>query len=261
MQLNINKINKELTGGDPLPQPRPVKKTRFPDNLPKINIAAIRKVGFYRNALKKKSTVFITSLYEINRILEEKANKRELTQEKYDTEVNKLLPKRYYDIKNVFSKVASNELLPYRDNDHKIELKTENSLNYSFLYKQSETELLIIKKYFYKNLFKGFIILNQAFFTLLIFFIKKPNSGLRFYVDFRKLNALTKKDRYPLSLIDEALNRFKKIKIFTKLDIRQAFHRIKINLKIKDLTTFRTKYGTYKYKILPFGLTNRPAIF
>ena len=135
LQSNINKINKKLTGGDPLPQPRPVKKTRFPDNLPKINIVIIRKIGFYRNALKKESTVFVTSLYEINRILEEKANKRELTQEKHDTEVNKLLPKRYYDIKDVFSKAASNELLPYRDNDHKIELEAENSLSYSPLYK------------------------------------------------------------------------------------------------------------------------------
>ena len=135
LQSSINRINKELAGGDPPPQPRPVKKTRFPDNLPKIDIAAIGGVGFYRNALKKESTVFVTSLYEIDRILEEKANKRELTQEEHDAEVDKLLPKRYHDIKDVFFKAASDELPPHRDNDHKIELEAENSLSYSPLYK------------------------------------------------------------------------------------------------------------------------------
>ena len=83
----------------------------------------------------------------------------------------------------------------------------------------------------------------------------------RFCIDFRKLNAITRKDRYPLPLIDETLARFSRAKIFTKLDIRQAFHRIRMDPTAEDLTTFRTRYGAYKCKVLPFGLTNGPATY
>ena len=82
---------------------------------------------------------------------------------------------------------------------------------------------------------------------------------MRFCVDYRKLNAVTRKDRYPLPLLDETLARMSQAKIFTKLDIRQAFYRIRVHPDSEDLTTFRTRYGTYKYKVLPFGLTNGPA--
>jgi hypothetical protein len=112
-----------------------------------------------------------------------------------------------------------------------------------------------------KNLYKGFIKANQAPFTALILFIKKPNKGLRFYIDYYKLNSLTHKDQYPLPLIKETLTRLSKARIFTKLDIRQAFYRIQINPKSKELTIFQTRYRAYKYKVLPFRLTNRPATY
>ena len=92
-------------------------------------------------------------------------------------------------------------------------------------------------------------------------FVKKPSGGLRFYIDYRKLNALTRKDRYPLPLIDETLARISSAKIFTKLDIRQAFYRIRIHPDSEDLTTFRTRYRVYKCKVLPFGLINGPATY
>jgi reverse transcriptase-like protein/integrase-like protein len=90
---------------------------------------------------------------------------------------------------------------------------------------------------------------------------RKPDGGLRFCVDYRKLNAITRKDRYPLPLIDELMERLSRAKIFTKLDIRQGFHRIRMSPESEDLTTFRTRYGAYKYRVMPFGLTNGPANF
>jgi hypothetical protein len=80
-------------------------------------------------------------------------------------------------------------------------------------------------------------------------------------VDYRKLNQLIKKDQHPLPLIDETLARISQAKIFTKLDIRQAFHHLRIHPDSEELTTFRTRYGSYKYKVLPFGLTNGPAAY
>jgi hypothetical protein len=80
--------------------------------------------------------------------------------------------------------------------------------------------------------------------------VKKANSSLQFCVDFRKLNNLTCKDRYPLPLINETITRLAKAKIYTKLDIRQAFYRIRINPNLKELITFRTRYKSYKCKVL-----------
>lgn len=105
------------------------------------------------------------------------------------------------------------------------------------------------------------VVPRSAPFASPILMARKPGGGLRFCVDFRKLNSMTKKDRYPLPLISEILNRLSRAKVYTKLDIRQGFHRIRMHPDSEDLTTFRTRYGTYKYKVLPFGVTNGPAAF
>jgi hypothetical protein len=102
---------------------------------------------------------------------------------------------------------------------------------------------------------------SSSFFASPVLFVAKPNGSLRFCVDYRKLNSLTKKDQHLLPLIDETLARIANAKIFIKLDIRQAFHRIRIDADSKELTTFRTRYGTYKYQVLPFGLTNGPVTY
>jgi hypothetical protein len=122
-------------------------------------------------------------------------------------------------------------------------------------------ELEIVKQYLVDNLNKGFIAPSQAPFAAPVLFVRKANGSLRFCIDFRKLNQITRKDRYPLPLIDETLARISKAKIFTKLDIRQAFHRIRIDPQAEELTTFRTRYSLYKCKVLPFGLTNGPATY
>ncbi|EED23846.1 retrovirus polyprotein, putative [Talaromyces stipitatus ATCC 10500] len=109
------------------------------------------------------------------------------------------------------------------------------------------------------NLNKGFIESSNAPFTSPMIMAEKPGGGLRFCVDYRKLNKLTKKDRYPFPLIEEIFKRLSRARIFTKLDIRQCFHRIRMHTDSKDLTTFRCRYGTYKYKIKPFVNPNGHA--
>ena len=92
-------------------------------------------------------------------------------------------------------------------------------------------------------------------------FIKKPGGSLRFCVDYRSLNAVTVKNRYPLPLILETLNRLNRAKIFTKLDIISAFNRLRIREGDESLTVFRTRFGFFEYLIIPFSLYNRPASF
>ena len=122
-------------------------------------------------------------------------------------------------------------------------------------------ELTAVKEYLLKNLHKGFIVPSSAPFASSVLFVSKPNEGLRFCVDYRKLNNIIKKDQHLLLLINETLARIANAKIFTKLDIRQAFHRIQVDPSAEELITFRTRYRTYKYQVLPFSLTNGPATY
>jgi hypothetical protein len=237
-----------------------------------IDICGIGAAAFQTNLRKKENVLFCTSLHEIDQILQIRkeglATDQQISSDRQENEtelqwLKRLLPKQYQDYADVFSKEASDRLPPSRPYDHKIQLEKDGAseLGYSLLYHQSTAELEEVKRYLVENLAKGFIETSQAPFASPILFVKKPTGGLRFCIDYRKLNRLTKKDRYPLLLIDETLARLAQAKIFTKLDIRQAFYRIRMHPDSEELTMFRTRYGAYKCKILPFGLTNRPATY
>nr|QSG30228.1 putative reverse transcriptase [Monilinia vaccinii-corymbosi] len=122
-------------------------------------------------------------------------------------------------------------------------------------------QLEVVKEYLKDNLAKGFIEPSQALYAAPVLFVKKPNGSLRFCIDFRLLNSLTRKDRYPLPLIDETLARLAGAKIYTKLDICQAFYCIRMDPASEEYTTFRTRYGSYKCKVLLFRLTNGSATY
>jgi len=92
-------------------------------------------------------------------------------------------------------------------------------------------------------------------------FFKKKDGKLRLYADYRSLNEVTKKDRHPLPLISEALDRLGGAKYFTKVDIKDAYHNIRIKEGDEWKTTFSTKLGTYEYLVLQFGICNAPAAF
>jgi transposase InsO family protein len=207
---------------------------------------------------RKGSEFFITSLYEIDRIIGD----REIPEDE-DTErlIRERLPERYRHLKDIFSKVESDKLPPHRPYDHKIHLEGPLPDSYSPLYRQSTEELQVTKQYLIDNLDKGFITASQSPFASPVLFVKKPTGGLRFCIDYRRLNELTRKDAYPIPRIDELLTRVSKAKIYTKLDIRAAFNRIRMDPESEEYTTFRTRYGTYKCKVLPFGLCNGPGTY
>ena len=125
----------------------------------------------------------------------------------------------------------------------------------------SRDEILELRRYLDDNLTKGFIRASSSHAASPVMFVKKPGGGLRFCVDYRGLNAVTIKNRYPLPLIAETLNRLSKAKIFTKLDIIAAFNRLRIREGDEELTAFRTRFGLFEYLVMPFGLCNGPASF
>ena len=95
----------------------------------------------------------------------------------------------------------------------------------------------------------------------LIMFVKKVDGKLSLGADYGGINQVSKKDRHPLPLISEALDRLGGAKYFTQLDIKSAYHNIRIREGDEWKTTLSTKLGTYKYLVMPFGLCNVPAAF
>lgn len=181
--------------------------------------------------------------------------------EPLEQDLQKLVPREYHDFLDVFDKQAANELPPHRSYDHKIELEPHTTPPKSKLYPMSQYKLEKAKQYIEENLKKGFITPSNAAYSSPILFAAKANGDLRFCVDYRKLNALTKKDRYPLPLIDETLARLAGCKFITKFDIIAAFNKLRMHRDSEDYTTFTTAMGAYKYLVLPFGLTGGPASF
>ncbi|MBW0520328.1 hypothetical protein O181_060043 [Austropuccinia psidii MF-1] len=94
-----------------------------------------------------------------------------------------------------------------------------------------------------------------------VLFVKKKDGALRLCVDCRKLNAVTRKNKYPVPPMNHLLNVFNGSSIFSKIDLHGAYSLLRIKEGDQHLTAFRTKYGSYEYLVMPFGLTNAPASF
>ena len=84
---------------------------------------------------------------------------------------------------------------------------------------------------------------------------------MRMCIDYRSLNAVTVKNKYPLPRINDLLDQLKKAKFFSKIDLRSGYHQMKIRLSEIPKTVFVTRYGPYEFTIVSFGLTNAPAYF
>lgn len=261
----MSRALKDQEKSDPSTNQKPRRRTTS-QRAVQIDIAGIGAAPFQRHLKKKDTEAFITSLSEIDRVIDEKrAEDRQKEEDQEQELVQQQLPEQYLEYADVFSKAASDKLPPRRTNDYRIELEdgktAESAVGHSPLYKQTAEELEAARDYIVDNLNKGFIGPSAVPFASPILMARKPGGGLRFCVDYRKLNAITRKDRYPIPLVDELMERISGARIFTKLDIRQGFHRIRLTPEAEDLTTFRTRYGTYKYHVVPFGLSNGPAAF
>ena len=172
------------------------------------------------------------------------------------------IPKEYEDLAEVFFKNKAHELPLNRGPlDHHIHFKEGSKPVFDAIYNFSETELQVLKEYIDENLRKRFIRPSTSPFGAPVLFVKKPDGSLRLCVDYRALNSMTIKNRYPLPLISELLDRVKGAKYFTKIDVRDAFNRLRIALGHEFKTAFYTCYGHFEYLVMPFGLTSAPGTF
>jgi len=171
------------------------------------------------------------------------------------------VPPEYHDYADVFSKAKASELPPHRDYDLKIDLEEGTSPPLGTLYSLSPVELSALQTFINENLKTGFIRPTTSSHAAPVLFIKKKDGSLRLCVDFRGLNKITKKDRYPLPLISDLLDSPSRAKIYSKIDLQHAYHLVRIALGDEWKTAFHTRYGSYEWLVMPFGLTNAPAAF
>ena len=129
------------------------------------------------------------------------------------------------------------------------------------LRRQPEKYLLEIDNQVKTMLKQGIIEPAQSAWSSNVVMARKKDGSLRFCVDYRKLNELTVKDTYPLPLIQSCLGEVGKAKWFSTFDLRSGYHQVVMERKDADKTTFITRRGTYRFRVLPFGLCNAPATF
>jgi hypothetical protein len=168
----------------------------------------------------------------------------------------------YYEkFSDVFSSANAEKLPPHRNIDLSIDLQPGKEPPYGPIYPLSQAELAVLREYLEENLKKGFIRESKSPAGAPILFAPKKDGGLRLCVDYRGLNAITVKNRYPLPLISEIMDRVNGAQFFSKIDLKDAYYRIRMHEGDEWKTAFRTRYGHYEYLVMPMGLTNAPATF
>ncbi|KAI0992534.1 hypothetical protein K3495_g15651, partial [Podosphaera aphanis] len=183
-----------------------------------------------------------------------------------EDEARRRLPNQVRDFAGLFADdTGADTLPPHRGHlDHAINLRgAEGTLSppWGPLYGMSREELLVLRKTLTDLTSKGWIRPSNSPAAAPVLFAKKPNGGLRFCVDYRGLNAMTVPDRYPIPLFKETLRQLTKARWFTKLDVKSAFHRIRIREGDEWMTAFRCRLGLFEWLVTPFGLINAPATF
>jgi hypothetical protein len=178
-------------------------------------------------------------------------------------------PKDFHDIvptslhayADVFSETTFDSLPECCKWDHAIELEREPSPRFRKVYPMTLTEQTEMDAFLEEALATGRIRQSKSPLGAPVFFIKKKDGKLRFVQDYRALNAITRKNRYPLPLIDDLIHRLKGARYLTKLDVRWGYNNVRIQEGDKWKATFHTNRGLFGPLVMYFGLTNSPATF
>lgn len=171
------------------------------------------------------------------------------------------VPRDYHDLGAVFSKEEALSLPPHRPYDCAINLIPGATLPTSRLYNLSKPEQTAMEEYIRSSLAAGIIRPSSSPVGAGFFFVDKKDKSLRPCIDFRGLNDITIKNTYPLPLINSAFTPLHGATVFTKLDLRNAYHLVRIRQGDEWKTAFNTPLGHFEYLVMPFGLTNAPAVF
>lgn len=128
-------------------------------------------------------------------------------------------------------------------------------------YRMTPAELKELKLQLQELLDKGFVKLSMSPWGAPVLFVKKKDGIMRLCIDYRQLNKVTIKNKYPLPRIDDLFDQLQGATVFSKIDLRSGYHQLKVRAKDIPKTAYRTRYGHYKFLVMSFGLTNAPTAF
>jgi hypothetical protein len=173
-----------------------------------------------------------------------------------------LVPEEFRQFLDIMGKEAADALPAHSSYDHEIRLKEGEKPPWGPIYPLSEIELGALREYLKEMLSTGKIRRSTSSAGAPILFVPKPHGrGLRLCVDYRGINRITIPNRYPLPLMQELQDRIQGAQFFTKIDLKNGYHLVRIKEGEEWKTAFRTRYGLYEFLVMPFGLTNAPATF
>ncbi|KAD4385909.1 hypothetical protein E3N88_26078 [Mikania micrantha] len=150
---------------------------------------------------------------------------------------------------------------PERDVEFRIDLIPGAKPIAKTPYRLAPTEMQELMTQLQDLLDKGFIRPSISPWGAPVLFVKKKDGSMRMCIDYRELNKVTVKNRYPLPRIDDLFDQLQGAKWFSKIDLRSGYHQLKVRDKDVEKTAFRTRYGHYEFLVMSFGLTNAPAAF
>ncbi len=171
------------------------------------------------------------------------------------------VPEEYHDLRAVFSRSRAASLPPHQPYDCSIDLVPGSTPPRGRLYSLSAPEREALERYLTDSLAAGTIVPSTSPAGAGFFFVKKKDGSLRPCIVYHGLNEMTIKNQYPLPLMSSAFEILQGAKIFTKLDLRNAYHLVRIKEGDEWKTGFNTPLGHFEYRVLPFGLVNAPAVF
>ncbi len=227
-----------------------------------MNIAMIETATYKMLVKWSDVKIFAVIILKIDRLIttvenkSEEVNLHELLHVEILEEIKVKLFFEYHDYLDMFDWAMTDQLSLHCFYNHKIELIDEEMLSRSRLYQMFNHKLQKIKKYLIDHLNKEFIFFSFASYVSLILFVEKKDDSLRFCVDYRRLNALIKRNHYFLSLIDETLACIQESKYLTWLNIIVTFNKLRMHLNSEDLTIFIIFFDSYKYHVMIFELIN-----
>ncbi|KAL0537039.1 hypothetical protein IC582_026007 [Cucumis melo] len=152
-------------------------------------------------------------------------------------------------------------LPPHREVEFAIELEPGTVPISRAPYRMAPAELKELKVQLQELLDKGFIRPSVSPWGAQVLFVKKKDGSMRLCIDYRELNKVTVKNRYPLPRIDDLFDQLQGATVFSKIDLRSGYHQLRIKEGDVPKTAFRSRYGHYEFIVMSFGLTNAPAVF